>query len=200
MVSGSGSPLAPRPVVITRPDGLTVDTHFLSETQQRELLAVVEALPFREVKFRGYAAKRETAHFGFTYAYDAGSIAPTDPVPEELLPLRARCAAVSGIDPERFEELLVSRYPEGSGIGWHRDAPMFGSIVAGVSLGAACTMKFRRERKEGGWDRYSVLLEPGSLYVLSGAARWIWQHGIDRIPGLRYSLTWREVRGKRIDD
>lgn len=27
----------------------------------------------------------------------------------------------------RLAQVLVSRYPEGAGIGWHRDAPMFGS-------------------------------------------------------------------------
>ena len=36
-------------------------------------------------------------------------------------------------------------------IGWHRDAPMFGSPVFGVSLVSPCTMKFRRKTAEDGF-------------------------------------------------
>jgi len=49
--------------------------------------------------------------------------------------LRERCAALVERDPEDLVQILLSRYPAGAGIGWHRDAPMFGSKIAGVSLG-----------------------------------------------------------------
>ena len=42
-----------------------------------------------------------------------------------------------------FVEALVTEYPAAATIGWHRDAPMFGDVVAGLSLGAAGRMKFR---------------------------------------------------------
>jgi alkylated DNA repair dioxygenase AlkB len=178
---------------VERPSGLTYLAEFLAAEEDRALLAFVETLAFREVRMRGYPAKRTTVHFGFDYAIGERQVQPTDPIPSELLWLRDRCAAAAGLEPERFAELLVTRYPEGAGIGWHRDAPQFGSVVAGISLGSPCTMKFRKKVGEK-WARYDLLLEPGSLYVLAGTARWQWQHGITETPGVRYSMTFRTMK------
>jgi alkylated DNA repair protein (DNA oxidative demethylase) len=73
---------------------------------------------------------------------------------------------------------------------------MFGSPVIGISLGAACTMKFRRKQD----DTFVVvphLLEPRSLYILDGPARTQWQHSIPAVKALRYSISMRVVRKKR---
>ena len=159
------------------------------------MLRIVADLPYREVRMRGVAAKRTTIHFGWTYDYEAWQIAPADPIPPEFLPLRMRCAEAAGLDPDAFAELLITRYPEGAGIGWHRDAPMFGPVVAGVSLLSPCVLRFRR-KSGSSWERHAQTLEPRSLYLLSGAARSAWQHSIDRAPSLRYSLTFRMLRGE----
>ena len=45
-------------------------------------------------------------------------------------------------DPADVAQILVSRYPPTPG--WHRDAPTFGSAIAGVSLLAPCRMRFQR--------------------------------------------------------
>src|SRR3712207_8467371 len=47
---------------------------------------------------------------------------------------------------EELAQTLVTRYPPGAAIGWHRDAPAFG-VVAGVSLGSACRMRFQRGKR-----------------------------------------------------
>lgn len=39
--------------------------------------------------------------------------------------------------PEALAQVLVTRYPAGSVIGWHRNAPAFGPTVVGLSLGSA---------------------------------------------------------------
>lgn len=85
------------------------------------------------------------------------------------------------------------RYPEGAGIGWHRDAPPFGSPVFGVSIGAPCVLRFQR-RTGGRRLVHGLELEPGSAYVLDGPARWSWQHSITATPGRRYSVTFRTLR------
>jgi alkylated DNA repair dioxygenase AlkB len=96
-------------------------------------------------------------------------------------------------DPEDLVQILLSRYPAGAGIGWHRDAPMFGSHIAGVSLGAPSRMRFQRsirsERQVAAID-----LAPRSAYVLSGKARWSWQHSIPATKDLRYSVTFRTLK------
>lgn len=175
------------------PDGLRYIRDFLTRADQDELLASVERLPFREVQMHGVVAKRTVVHYGFDYGYQAWQIWPTDPIPDFLLPFRARAAAEAGIGPETLAQVLIARYPPGAGIGWHRDAPMFGEPVVGISLAGATTMRFRRGLPHAR-ETYQLILAPGSLYVLAGAARREWQHGISGQKDLRYSITFRTVR------
>jgi alkylated DNA repair dioxygenase AlkB len=175
------------------PDGLTYQPEFLTRDEERELVASVEHLPFQEVRMHGVAAKRTVIHYGWDYDYEQWAIRPADPFPDFLTPLIARCAAAVGIEIARLEQLMVARYPPGAAIGWHRDAPMFGSPVVGVSLASACVMRFRRGKVRA-WETYDQPLAPRSLYVLSGPARVTWQHSIPRTPELRYSITLRTLR------
>jgi hypothetical protein len=43
---------------------------------------------------------------------------------------------------------------------------------------------------------FALTLDPGSAYVLSGAARTTWQHSIPAVPALRYSVTFRTLRAR----
>lgn len=153
-------------------------------------------MPFAEVRMHGVVAKRRVAHFGWDYGYESWRITQTEPIPAWLMPLRERAAGLIALPAERLEEVLVTRYEPGAGIGWHRDAPMFGPIVVGVSLLAACRMRFQRK---SGADRETAewLLEPRSAYVLSGEARRSWQHSIPPTKALRYSITFRTVNKTR---
>jgi alkylated DNA repair dioxygenase AlkB len=89
-------------------------------------------------------------------------------------------------------EVLVTEYTPGAGIGWHRDAPMFG-VVVGVSLLGACRFRFRRG-KDATAETRAVELAPRSAYVLDGEARTLWQHSIPPARALRYSVTFRTLR------
>jgi alkylated DNA repair dioxygenase AlkB len=98
------------------------------------------------------------------------------------------CAA-----PEELVEALVSRYPPGATIGWHRDAPMFGPKIVGVSLLSACRMRFQRLLK-GVRYVHELELAPRSAYLLGGASRAAWQHSIPPTKSLRYSITFRTLK------
>jgi alkylated DNA repair dioxygenase AlkB len=179
---------------VERPEGLVYRPDFLSREEERALGGSFEEMEFFEVKMRGQVARRTTRHFGYTYDYVAGKIAAAEPVPESLLWLRERAAALADLAPEELAEALVTRYPPAAGIGWHRDAPMFGPKVVGISLLSPCRMRFRRDAD----DRrrvYELALAPRSAYVLGGASRSAWQHSIPATKGLRYSVTFRTVRG-----
>jgi DNA oxidative demethylase len=145
---------------------------------------------------RGQTAKRTVRMFGLDYDYEQGELAPTDPLPGALEWLRERCAALIEREPADLVQVLVSRYPEGAGIGWHRDAPMFGSRIAGVSLLSPTRMRFQRTVK-GARETAAIELEPRSAYVLSGKSRWSWQHSIPATKALRYSITFRTLRRER---
>lgn len=93
------------------------------------------------------------------------------------------------------EQILVTRYPAGAGIGWHRDAPAFGPAVVGVSLLSACTLRLQ-QRGADVRRTWALELEPRSAYMLGGAARSSWQHSIPATKLERWSVTFRTVRGR----
>ncbi len=173
------------------PEGLRAIEDFVSVEEERALLDEMTHVPFREVAMLGVAARRTTAHYGWDYGYDSWKISPAEPPPAFLVPLRARAAALIGVGPEELEEILVTRYPPGAGIGWHRDAPMFGPAVVGVSLGAPAVMRFRRRGE--GRTSYRLPLPARGAYVLAGAARTDWQHTISPQKAERFSVTFRTV-------
>jgi alkylated DNA repair protein (DNA oxidative demethylase) len=183
--------------VVEEPAGLRYQPALLDEEQQQALLTAVAAYDFDEVVLHGRAAKRTVCHFGMGYQYDSARVVPGNPLLRELVELRTVCAALAEVEPEWLVEALVTRYPAGAGIGWHRDAPVFGSPVVGVSLMSACMMRF--QRRVGGERRvFELPLRPGSGYVLRGAARATWQHSIPPVPQLRYSITYRALRASSI--
>lgn len=180
------------------PEGLSYVADFLSTDEERALIAEIETYPFHNVVMRGQVARRTVIHFGWDYDYDGWKIHPTTPAPASIRALADRAAQLAEIAPESLEQFLIARYPPGATIGWHRDAPMFGSPVIGVSLGAPCRMRFRRKEKEGqSFELFEQLLEPRSLYILGGATRTQWQHSIPPIKGLRYSISMRTLRKKK---
>jgi alkylated DNA repair dioxygenase AlkB len=176
---------------IALPPGLVYRPELVSPDQEADLLARIRALPFEQVKMRGMVARRRTAHFGWSYRYDAATVSPGAPVPDFLLDLRRRAAALARLPAGDFEEVLVSEYQPGAGIGWHRDAPPF-DVVAGVSLGAACRLRMRPG--DAGRATLDLELAPRSAYVLSGPAREVWQHHIPAVKAARYSVTFRTLR------
>jgi DNA oxidative demethylase len=175
------------------PEGLVYRPEFVTASEERGLLDTIERIDFRPVAMRGQTARRTVRMFGLDYDYESGELAPTDPLPPELTWLRDRCADLMERDPADLAAVLVSRYPAGAGIGWHRDAPMFGSRIVGVSLAGPSRMRF--QRTTGGVREVAAIeLDPRSAYLLSGKARWSWQHSIPATKALRYSLTFRTLR------
>jgi DNA oxidative demethylase len=175
------------------PQGLRYLPEFVSGEEERDLITEIETYPFHEVRMRGQVARRTVIHFGWDYDYDGWKVHPTTPPSAALRTLADRCALTAGIEPAALEQFLVARYPAGATIGWHRDAPMFGTPVIGISLVSSCTMKFRRRTAEG-FEVLPLLLEPRSLYILDGAARTQWQHSIPPTKALRYSISMRTLR------
>jgi alkylated DNA repair dioxygenase AlkB len=175
------------------PSGLVYQPDFLTEAEERQVLDVLEAMEFHTITMHGQTARRTVRHFGLDYGYESWKLEPTEPLPRELGWLQRRAGALAGLDPEDFAQILVSRYPPGATIGWHRDAPMFGPKVVGISLATACRMRFQRGKGDAR-QVAEINLEPRSAYVLAGAARFAWQHSIPPTKALRYSITFRTLK------
>jgi len=161
--------------------------------EERALLEAFAALDFAAFAFHGYAGRRRVVSFGRAYDFEREALRDAPPIPPFLLALRGRVAALAGLAPETLGQVLVTEYPPGAAIGWHRDKAVFGDVL-GVSLGAPCL--FRLRRKAGAsWQRASLRLEPRSAYLLRGPARTEWEHSIPpTAEGLRHSVTFRTLR------
>lgn len=179
-------PLPPR-----APEGFRYRPALIGALDARDLLRALEGLDFRPFEFQGRLALREVVGFGWRYDYGERRLRAAAPMPEFLLPLRARVAALAGREPEAFEQVLINAYKPGAGIGWHRDKAQFGD-VAGISLGASCLLRFRRRTAEG-WERRTIELAPRSAYLLSGQARRGFEHSIPPVSETRYSVTFRTL-------
>ncbi len=176
------------------PPGFVYRPEFVSEAEEDTLVEGIRGVEFSEVKMRGAVARRRTAHFGWLYGYETWRIEPGPPIPEFLLPLRERVGKLAGVAADALVEVLLTEYQPGAGIGWHRDAPMFG-VVAGVSLLGACRFRFEHGTGEARETR-AILLAPRSAYLLTGAARESWRHSIPPTRELRYSVTFRTLRAQ----
>ena len=175
------------PGIATAEDVITSD----EEARLIEAIGAVELAPFR---FQGWLGKRQTNSFGWHYDFDTAGFQSTLPIPDFLLPLRERAARFAGLAPDDLEQVLLTRYDPGAGIGWHRDRPVFEHVV-GVSLGAPAILRFRR-RDGTRFERAKLSLPPRSIYHLSGPARHEWEHSIAPIDAPRWSVTFRSLSDK----
>ena len=174
--------------------GLEYRTDFVTPEEEQELVGHLSEADLSPFKFQGWTGKRLTRTFGWRYDFDDRSFAPAEPIPGWLHQLCSKAAEFAGISPEDFVHVLLVRYDPGAGIGWHRDRPVFETVV-GVSLGTPAVLRFRR-RRPAGFDRANIEVEPRSAYLLSGPARHEWEHSIARGETLRFSITFRTLSEK----
>jgi alkylated DNA repair dioxygenase AlkB len=181
------------------PPGFAYRDNFITHDEESTLATEISALEFSNFEMRGAIARRRVAFFG--QSYTAGNLTP--PIPEFLLPLRARLGEWADVAPEAFAMALINEYRPGAPIGWHRDAPQY-EIIAGVSLLAECRMKLRPyvspSELTGPGKRpprkttHEITLRPRSAYLISGPARQLFEHSIPPVTEMRYSITFRTLR------
>ncbi len=174
------------------PAGFRYRASLVSPHQERDLLDGLAGLAFAAFEFRGHAGNRRVISFGWAYDFNTGELRRAEAIPPFLLSLRDAAAGFAGLAPSGLQHALVTEYPPGAEMGWHRDKAVFGDVV-GVSLASPCV--FRLRRKTGAdWERASLVLEPRSAYLLRGPSRTEWEHSIAAAGGLRYSVTFRSLR------
>jgi alkylated DNA repair dioxygenase AlkB len=174
------------------PEGFRYAPDVLSEANESQLLVHVASLPFTEFLFQGFVGKRRTVSYGWRYDFTHQRLEHTSAIPDFLLPLQASAGAFSGVAPESLQQVIVTEYASGAGIGWHKDKAVFGDVI-GISLRTACNFRLRR-RTEAGWERAGLIAEPRSMYLLRGPSRTAWEHSIPGVDALRYSITFRNFR------
>ncbi len=170
--------------------GLEYLPNFISAEEERALMKAIDDQPWLD------DLKRRIQHYGYKYDYKARAVTPDSylgPLPDWLEPVTRKLSF-------QPDQAIVNEYEPGQGISAHIDCvPCFGGTIASLSLGSGAVMQFanRNEKQE-------IYLEPRSLIVLSGEARFRWAHAIparkaDMVGGFkidrsrRLSLTFRTV-------
>ena len=182
------------------PDGFIYRQNFISEAEEQALIREIQSVQLASFKYYQFTGKRRLASFGWQYEFGKNEITRAPDMPAFLLPLRTRAGKLFDIDPNSFSQSSIIEYSIGSPIGWHRDIAHFG-VVVGISLGAACRMRFRkyhriRAKNSKRDEILSIELQPRSIYLMSGASREIWQHSIPPVKALRYSIMMRTLRAQ----
>lgn len=188
-------PEAAAPAIIS---GLRYLPDFIDAGIEATLLATIDQQPWLN------DLKRRVQHYGWRYDYKAHGITQDlriGAIPDWLGGLCERLNA-EGIFSRTPDQVIINEYQPGQGISAHVDCvPCFGDTIASLSLCSGCVMDFTHAATR---EKQSHLLEPRSLLILSGAARYHWQHAIparksdkwngQTIPrARRISLTFRTV-------
>ena len=176
------------------PEGLEYRPDFISPEEEQALAGEIAKLPLEAFEFHGFLGKRRVMSFGWQYVFDGSGLRQTGEIPSFLMPLRERSARFAGMDAEALQHVLLTEYAPGAGIGWHKDRSVFAETI-GISLLAPAKLRFRRRDSEKRWKRAALLAEPRSVYLLRGPSRTEWEHSIPEVEALRYSITFRNLRG-----
>ncbi|ATB32293.1 alpha-ketoglutarate-dependent dioxygenase AlkB [Melittangium boletus] len=173
--------------------GLVFVPDFISAIEEREILATIDAAPWRD------DMKRRVQHYGWAYNYKAKKVEPKDrlgPLPEWAEQIGARLVE-KGFVEELPDQVIVNEYVVGQGISKHVDCPScFRGAIVTISLSESWEMFFWSP--EG---RKTVLtLDRRSATIIGGDAREKWKHEIPKRlnepwgpRGRRVSLTFRKV-------
>lgn len=176
-------------------DGFTYVQNFINPQEEKHLLEEIAKLDLHTFKFQGYEAKRNVASFGYDWNFDSKTLSKGKDIPIAFYDILLKTAQHLGLEKENFAELLVTEYPIGSVINWHRDAPPF-DLIAGISLLSDCRFRLRPQEKSQQIKSKtkSFDVQRRSLYVMQSSARSEWQHSISPVKNIRYSITLRTLK------
>ena len=169
--------------------GLSYFPEFISEDTAIDLLEAIGNNTWSN------ELRRRVQHYGYQYDYKARSILPESylgPLPIWLEEFIAE-HLVNSVLSARPDQVIVNEYLPGQGISAHIDCvPCFDGTIASLSLASAAIMVFTGPSGE----REELYLQPGSLLVLEGDARFKWRHAIparktDMVDDKRMSRTRR---------
>jgi alkylated DNA repair dioxygenase AlkB len=183
------------PIERPLPQGFIYKEGFISVQEEKLLLEAASKTELHPLVFQGYEAKRKVVSYGYDWSFEKRTLTRGKEIPVEYQCLLQRVAENISIAREDIAELLLTEYPVGSVINWHRDAPPF-DIIAGISLLSDCIFKLRPHDKSK-QKRSAIISLPvrrRSLYIMQGESRSEWEHATAPVKQPRYSITLRTLR------
>ncbi|KAF4690223.1 Alkylated DNA repair protein alkB 8 [Perkinsus olseni] len=191
------------------PPGLTVIPDFITEDEEKRLLAVVDEGQWDET------IRRRVQHFGHAFNYASLRAEDADLQGEASMPaytdeLVGRIRANSVDEARDFEpdQLTINEYTPGVGIAFHVDThSAFEGPIVILSIAGGIVLEFRKSEGEKEERALPLWLPRRSLAVMGGESRFGWVHGIagrktDRVGPdgklverhRRISLTFRQMK------
>ena len=176
------------------PAGFKYIPDFISRDEENYLINIILNTELHTFNFQGFEAKRRVASFGYDWSFDKRILKKGKEIPASFQPVIVKVARQLSIKEESFAELLITEYPVGSVINWHRDAPPFG-VIAGISLNTDCKFRLRpyEKSKQGRSSIISIPVMRRSLYVMQDDSRSGWEHSVAPVKDVRYSITLRTL-------
>lgn len=180
--------------------GLVILPEFLTREEEQELLAFFE----RDdgAQWKNTVKARQVQHFGYEFSYETRRCDENQPLPAMPTALDTLTKNIPASIMDTPDQITVNEYKPGQGIAAHIDThSAFTNAIASLSLDNEIVMEFRHP--DGRLE--SVLCQPRSLLVMTGASRYEWTHAIpprlfDVIDGervdrkRRVSITFRKVQ------
>jgi len=179
--------------------GLTLKADYIPESEEDDFLAAIEHGPWEN------DWRRRIQQYGVGYSDSGGKPNWVRDFPDWLKALAERVGKDAAM--ERFpENCVINEYIPPLGIAPHRDYPAFGPTISCVSLGSDIILDFVTADRA---QRVPVFVPARSLWIITGAARSKWLHGIaprlnDVINGerrkrtRRVSITFRTAKAPSI--
>lgn len=183
------------PVETPFPNGFYYYPDFIQPAEEESLLQAIRGIELNTFHFQGYEAKRKVASFGYDWSFEKRTLTKGREIPDFFQGLVQKVATYLMLPVQNISELLVTEYPAGSVINWHRDAPPFDAIM-GISLLTDCVFKLRPydKARQGRKDTVSFPVQRRSMYVIQNEARIDWEHSIAPVKEKRYSITLRTLK------
>jgi len=141
------------------PEGFDHKDEVLSPDRECVLVGQFAQLPFKDFEFQGFLARRRVVSFGWRYDFSRRELRKADEIPDFLLHLRVTATEFVGLDASRFQQVLVTEYSRGAGIGWHKGTRHWGLPAFSMSVSTSS--------EEGQWLGTSVNRTSASFSILA---------------------------------
>lgn len=183
---------------IKKVPGLAYIPNYLKKDEQDDLLQVIDRQKW------SIKEERKILEYGYKYDYRNGFFVSSNylgALPDWAQSIAVRLAK-DGLMVNVPDQVIINEYQPGQGIVSHTDCiPCFGNTIMTLSLGSDCVINFTHSQTK---EEAKILLQPGSLLIFKGEARYSWEHGIiacqrDNYKGKefirfrRISMTFRQV-------
>ncbi len=170
---------------VVSPEGLVYQADFLSEFEERELIAWIDSHPWNTE----YSRRRQ--FYGRSYK---------DPLVETAIPslfqIIAKRLYDEGLVTSLPDHVLINDYQPGQGIAAHLDEmPHPDSQVVTISLLDTYPMEFARIGTD---EKFEQWLARRSVAVMNGESRTLWTHEIVKRRADIVQGGGRRFRGRRV--